>query len=240
MTPIAVLPMYDRPELRQATDALWHGIRDELRSAGIDAPDELERDNDPYQAWRDPALVLGQTCGLPYRRHLHPDVQLVGAPDYGLEACAAGYYRSLWIVQADDPRSHLSAFADGRFAFNSRDSQSGYAAAIDAVGRPFAMEIETGAHVESLRAVAAGSADIAAIDAVTWRLAQRFEACVSALRVLGRTPATPGLPLITSQRFELETVRIAAARGIAKLDPAGRRELGIRGLVSFRPADYGA
>jgi ABC-type phosphate/phosphonate transport system substrate-binding protein len=41
----AALPMYDWPEARAETDAFWAGLRDRLRSAGIDAPDALTRRN---------------------------------------------------------------------------------------------------------------------------------------------------------------------------------------------------
>jgi len=35
--------MYDWPEVRAATDEIWHALRDWLRGRGFDAPDELER-----------------------------------------------------------------------------------------------------------------------------------------------------------------------------------------------------
>ena len=230
MTLIAVLPMYDRPGLRRETDELWHCIRDELRIRGIDAPTDLNRKTDPYAAWRNERLVLGQTCGLPFRQQLRDVVQLLGAPDYGIDGCDPGYYRSVWIVRKDDQRRDLASFLDARLAFNSRDSQSGYAAALDDAGGVFAMEIQTGAHVESLRAIASGKADIAAIDAVTWRYAQNFETCISGLRVLGATKPTPGLPFITSRAFALEKVRTAVESGIEKLSVTCRKTLGIHGL----------
>ena len=35
---VAALPMYDWPEVRAETDALWAAIGDGLRNAGLDAP----------------------------------------------------------------------------------------------------------------------------------------------------------------------------------------------------------
>jgi ABC-type phosphate/phosphonate transport system substrate-binding protein len=59
----------------------------------------------------------------------------------------------------------------------------------------------TGAHEASVHAVAAGAADVAAIDCVTWAHLQRLRpASVTGLRVLDWTASSPGLPLITSLR----------------------------------------
>ena len=61
----------------------------------------------------------------------------------------------------------------------------------------FARLVETGAHVESARAVAEKRADIAAVDAVTWRGITRHAEPMPMpmLRVLGQTRATPGTGL---------------------------------------------
>jgi hypothetical protein len=67
---IAALPMYDRPETRAATDRFWELTRDALSLRGIDAPEALTRDRDPWDIWQAPDLVLAQTCGLPYRSGL--------------------------------------------------------------------------------------------------------------------------------------------------------------------------
>jgi len=92
---IASLGMYDRPETMAANDRLWALVRDGLRARGIAAPEALTRGAGAYwQAWEDPALVLSQTCGFPYRAKLHGKVTLVASPDYGLQGCPPGYYCS--------------------------------------------------------------------------------------------------------------------------------------------------
>jgi hypothetical protein len=58
--------------------------------------------------WTDPGLILSQTCGRPYKAHLHGQVRLVGTPDYGLRAARPGHYQSLVIARADDPRAELA------------------------------------------------------------------------------------------------------------------------------------
>ena len=72
--------------------------------------------------------------------------------------------------------------------------------------------IETGSHRASVRAVAEEKADVAAIDAVCWALALRYEPeAVSRLKVIGQTPLRPGLPFITAvERDDSEVGAIRA------------------------------
>jgi ABC-type phosphate/phosphonate transport system substrate-binding protein len=235
--PVACLPMYDWPEVRPATDAVWACLRGALGQRGIAAPEALTRGAEP---WDDPGLVLGQTCGLPYRCGLHARVTLIGAPDYGLEGCPPGFYRSALVVRSDDARARLDDFAGAGYACNATLSQSGHAALAEALG-PLAPErgLVTGSHRASIRAVATGAAEIAAIDAVSWRLACAWEPHAAWLRVLGWTRPTPGLPMITARGRVPGPIAGAIAEAIAALAPAHRAALGLVGFRCFAPADYG-
>ncbi len=104
-----------------------------------------------------------------------------------------------------DPVSSIAALRGRRAAVNGWDSQSGFSALRATVapftggGRFFGEVKVSGGHRASLRAVAEGSADVAAIDAVCWALAQRHEpSAFAGLRVLAQSPAAPSLPFITS------------------------------------------
>ncbi len=239
---IASLPMYDRLELTEAHRRFWELIRRELEALGVAGPASLSRGvSDLLGHWRSPDLVLSQTCGMPYRLELRDAVTLVGTPDYGVEGCPPGYYRSLFVARTSDERSSLEEFASGTFAFNETMSQSGYNAAkthVHAMGFWFAQERQTGGHVASAHAVARGSADIAAIDAVTWRLMQRHDPVVSALRVVDATTPTPGLPYITSVRSDAHVIFAAVTQAIAGLSSQDRDALGILGLVTIPDEDY--
>lgn len=239
---IASLPMYDRPETAAAHDALWALVRDGLRRRGIAAPEALDRGIGLWEAWEHPRLVLGQTCGLPYRTRLHGRVELAGAFDYGLEGAPPGHYLSVFVVRADDPARDPEAHAAARFAFNQPESHSGWAAPqLWAAARGFAFRpaLETGAHRASARAVAEGRADIAAIDAVTWRGILRWEADLAArLRVIGRTDPSPGLPLIAARGADAAALAEALAEAAEALAPADRDILGIAGFVRVAAADY--
>ncbi len=109
---IAALPMYDWPETRSQVDEEWRRIRDRLRQAGIDAPQNLVRRNadmpavpggvrdddgrviapdpaalppddlDPHTLWRHPALLLAQTCWGPMEQGLEAHVAVAGQPSY--------------------------------------------------------------------------------------------------------------------------------------------------------------
>ena len=242
---LAALPMYDWPEVTDATDRLWAALRDALRAEGIAAPEALARDIGLMAGWTDPGLVLGQTCGLPYVRELAGRVALIGAADYGVEGCAPGWYRSAVVVRADDPRETLDAFRGARLAVNGRDSQSGYgailhhAAPLARDGRFFGGVAVTGAHAASVPSVADGSADIAAIDLVSWRLCRRYLAEAGRLRVLLLTDPTPGLPYIAAAGRRRRPIPQGHRRGASRsLDSDTRETLGIVGFVPLEPADY--
>ena len=85
---IASLPMYDLPELRTATDTWWSGMAAALRRAGIDAvPDQLTRVYNVATVWRDPNLLLSQTCGYPLVRDMAGILQPIATPIYNAPGC---------------------------------------------------------------------------------------------------------------------------------------------------------
>lgn len=236
----ASLPMYDTPQTHAANDRLWGLIRGALGSG----PATLDRRTDPHATWADPHLVLSQTCGLPFRSALHGRVTLVGTPDYGVEGCPPGYYRSVIVAQKDDPRDDLSAFEGARLARNDRRSQSGWAAieghlAEQGLGFSFVGNTtDTGSHAASARMVAEGRADLAALDAVTWALLVRDTEIASGLRVLLQTRPTPGLPLITAKTRAPAPLFRAVDQAIGALRPLDREALMLRGIVSIPAEAY--
>lgn len=238
---IASLAMYDWPEVRDEHDRLWSLTRAALADKGVAAPEVLTRDGSLWDIWESPALILGQTCGMPYRTRLYGQVELVGTPDYALPGAGPGQYYSELISRADEPGEAVD-FIDRTLAFNAPDSQSGWAAPQNQMARlglRFRKTRQTGAHVESARAVAGGRADIAAIDAVTWRLIARHVPELAArLRVIGHTDPTPGLPLITAKGRDTAPIACAVAAAIAALSPADRAALGLVGLVTIPASAY--
>ena len=238
---IASLMMYERPQLEQAHQHLWTLIHRKLADRGIAGPAQLSRHDDESSVWTNPDLLLSQSCGMPYRTWLHGTVQLVGTPDYDLEGCQPGYYRSAWVVRRDDPKTALSEFAQSVFAYNQAFSQSGYAAAYwhtKAENFWFDRKYQSGAHRQSAKAVADGRADIASLDAVSWRLIQQYDDVAKELRVLDWTKPTPGLPLITSLSHDRILIRDAVVSALEELADDERSALGIKGLVTITSDDY--
>ena len=234
---IAALPMYDRAETAGANDRLWAGIREELRTRGLPAPEALTRDRPLFDIWTDPALVLAQTCGYPYRARLHGRVTLVGTPDHGLPGCPPGHYCSVFLARQDGP----PPAACRRLAYNETLSQSGYAAALRhaaAEGWRFGSMIETGSHRGSARAVAEGRADLAALDVVSWEMMRRWDAFAAQLREVARTRPTPALPYIAAAGAPAAVLFDAIGAAIAALSPEDRDCLCLTGICAIPAADY--
>lgn len=208
MTACASLAMYDLPELQRATDSWWQGLAAAFGRAGLkETPPVLDRARPAGDVLRDPALLLGQTCGYPLLYELQDVVQLIATPVYEAAGCSGALYSSAIVVRQDERASDLSKLAGRVCAINGRSSQSGYNALRRAVaehaagGMFFSRVLETGGHAASLAAVAQADADVAAIDGVTHALLQRVRPKVlQGLRVLCWTRQAPGLPYVTSGR----------------------------------------
>ncbi|MFK7838472.1 MAG: phosphate/phosphite/phosphonate ABC transporter substrate-binding protein [Sulfitobacter sp.] len=238
---IASLMMYARPELEGAHGRYWALLRTALRARGIDTPERVSNDVQPFDVWEAPDLVLSQTCGMPYRLRLWDLVTLIGTPDFGVEDCAPGYYRSAIVVRADDAREGLGAYREARFAYNETISQSGFAApyaTARAAGFWFRDKMQSGGHVLSARAVAEGRADIAALDAVTWRLIERYDDFAARLRVLEWTRPTPGLPYISALGADKAAMFDAVTEAIEGLQRDDRADLSLRGFVAIPQETY--
>ncbi len=234
---IAQLGMYDMASTCAANDRFWAAIRARLGYG----PEELNRELPPGEGWLHPGLLLAQTCGYPFRAKLVGRVHLVGTPDYGLEGCPPGYYRSVFLARADDPRDDLSGFGTPRFAYNGTLSQSGWAAPRHHAGRIglcFGTLMKSGGHTLSARAVLEGRADLAALDALTWKLLQRNHPWTRELKTVGETDPTPALPYICALGQDSAAIFTAVRDALGDLTDADRAALCLRGLVRIPEADY--
>ena len=237
---IASLPMYARPYNRAAHDNLWAGIRDNLRAQGIAAPDALDHDIGHMESWAREDLVLGQICNLPYRARFRDQVTVIGAADYGLPDCAAGYYRSVIITRADAPDA-AEACLGQRFACNDLLSQSGFGAAqvwAREHGHSLRPSLLTGGHAASLAAVANGAADYATLDAQTWWIEQAINPHAANVMVVGHTHSTPSMTFITRTSNDPAPFFAAIRDAIAALSPLDHNTLGLRGIVALPASAY--
>jgi ABC-type phosphate/phosphonate transport system substrate-binding protein len=248
-TPIAVLPMYDFPWTAEANDALWAAMAARLNEAGVEAPKALTRGRDLDAQWRNPRLVFGQTCGYPFVTRLKHAVALIATPSYAFPGCQDASHRSFLIRRAGDPRRALAEFRGATAGLNAHDSNTGMnlfraTLAPFAGGAPFFRAIVvTGSHEGSLAAVAGGSADLAAIDCVSYALLERGRPdLIERVAVVAESPLSLGLPFIAAAGLGAQA--IAAVRGAllsALADPnlaEARAALGLTGARLVAPSDY--
>ncbi len=238
---IATLSMYDWPAQSAFWDRLWDQLKTTLREQEIAAPEHLTRGGRLWDHWKSPHLVLGQTCGMPYRTRLHGQVALVGALDHGLAGAPAGYYYSNLVVHRESA-GQFADFAERTLAYNGLDSESGWAAAQNTAedhGFRFSRKLHTGSHHNSAIAVADGRADIAAIDAETWRLVQAHMPDVAgSLRIVTTSEPTPGLPLIAARNHDAARIADAVESALTRTPPEVLDRLHIRGFVRTPASAY--
>ncbi|MCC5984083.1 MAG: PhnD/SsuA/transferrin family substrate-binding protein [Rhodobacteraceae bacterium] len=209
MRALATLPMYDWPEDRARVDR-FHA---RLRALVPDLPAALTRPETAAQLhalWRNPALLLGQTCWGPMGAGLAAHVHVLAQPAYDdVPGGRGARYRSALVmrtgtpcpVPAHDGPALPPDLRTLRAAINAPESLSGCLALARDAALPDLSEaaLVTGSHRASVRAVAEGAADVAAIDCRSWALALRHEPAARALTVTGWTALRPGLPFITAR-----------------------------------------
>ena len=241
----AGLGMYDAPELTTANDGFWAQVAGRLRARGVaGVPDRLTRGRKPDDLWTDPRLLLAQTCGWPLATRLAGQVAVVATPHYALPGCEGARHRAFVVVRAADPAGEPAALRGRRFALNAWDSNTGMIlpralfAPLARDGRFFGQIVVTGSHRASLAAVAAGRADAASVDCVSFGLLQRHApAAVAGLRVLAETVPSPALPFITradAPKAELAALREALDLPVPALALSGVSVLGLGAYDALR------
>jgi ABC-type phosphate/phosphonate transport system substrate-binding protein len=234
---IASLPMYDWPEVRSATDAWWKGLG---RHLGVAVG--LDRSLDYVAVWRRSDLAFSQTCGYPFTHEFKGLLNYISTPHYSVDGCVGADYCSLVMAREKQP---LEAFRGAVAAVNTRDSMSGMLA-LQLVftrsatgGKFFAKAFETGGHVNSMKAVREGKADVCAVDAVCVGLARRYRPdYLQGLVEIARSPLVPALPFVT-RRPDMDVLRNALVEAFhdESLD-AIRGQLFLGGQSVLRPNAY--
>lgn len=199
-----------------ATAAAWRALlewvvaRAGVACAVIDypAPQPLP------ELWARTDLGCVFMCGYPYARR-RPRPVLLAAPVPADERCGGEpIYWSDIIVRADSPRKALADVLDCRFAFTTRDSQSGYQAprallaplAKERGGRLFAAAVgPLVAPRRVVEAVIARDADVGPLDSYVHRLLRNTEPELAAqIRVIATTAPTSIPPLVAASTIAPE------------------------------------
>ncbi len=236
---LMTLPMYDFPEVRDATGAWASAI---ARAAGVDVP--LSRSEDYAGAWRRDDLAFSQTCGYPFTHDFRGQLSLVGTPHYAVPGCEGLRYCS--FVFAREKRD-VADYAGVTAAVNTPDSMSGMLALkaffVDHArdGLFFGKAVLSGGHLKSLALLQGGAADVCAIDAICVEYARRHQPQLLAdLHEVGRTPLVPGLPYVTRDaHVKRWQEAVAACCADARLADV-RAALMIGGFTATLPSDYDA
>jgi len=214
--------MYDWPELRQHTDAFWQGYAKHAGQAGI-----LDRTTEYVELWRNPKLDFSQTCGYPFTHEFKGLLNYIATPHYACAGCDDATYSSFVFAREVKP---LKDFRGKTAAINSMDSMSGmlalklaFAPFVDN-GEFFERKIMTGGHLNSLRAVREGKADVCAIDAVCVALAEKYRPQdLKGLVMIAQSPMVPSLPFVTRAR-DPEQMRVALKKTFADPELKTARE----------------
>ena len=242
---VAVLGMYDFPELRSAWGALYEGAA--RRNDG--APATLSWDIGAHDSWLHPQLAIGMACGWPLIKTLRDQVRVVGTFAYAGTDGPPHMYRSVLVTATDLSFERIAEDPDQhRAALNSTDSLSGNISLLAAFGLGLTWPgdvVFTGSHVASIEAVRSGAAVVAAIDGMTWRYREReAPQTLAGLKIIGHGPLVPCLPLIApAHTSDAEIGAWRRAFAAAVRDPALESSLAhlmVDGFVPLDASDYTA
>jgi ABC-type phosphate/phosphonate transport system substrate-binding protein len=234
VNPFASFGMYPFEPLRPAWEQLWAAVH----ARAPWTPAGLTWDGTVQEHWADQDCVVAHACGWPVATTLRSTVAVVGAFTLALPEAEGHRYRSVFVASHPGP---LASFVSPTTALaaNSDDSLSGWVslqAATVGTGQPWPGPIRwTGAHVDSVRAVGEGAADLASIDELTWaHLRRLYPDLTDGLHVVGRGPLIPS-PAVVTSTGRVDDLRRAFAD--AMTDPATRSARAALLLAGFVPLD---
>lgn len=245
------------PPLRVATflapnmEPVYRFVADRLGQA-LGRPAVLETHTD-FGVFARGEADIGFVCGLPYvqlARQEPSPVELLAAPVLAGERFGGRpIYVSDVIVAAGSPHRSFADLRGARWAYNDRDSQSGYnltRAALVRMGETdgfFGEVVEAGFHQRAIRMVADGEVDAAAIDCQVLAIELRdHPELVPRLRVIDTLGPSGIQPVVAASRLPAAEKAAARAALLALADdPAARRVLAHGFVERFAPvadADY--
>ena len=204
------------PSLRAAWAELFSFLFQSLNRSA--SPSFDIRYSNTLDDFHDPNLCLGHICGYPFQRDFLDTHEVIAVPEFAIDGCTGLHYSSWVVARAGDLRHALEDFKDSIAAINSPDSNSGMNAFRHtlsgiAPGPRFFREVKlSGSHLNSLALIRSRNADIAAIDAITFDLAQRLHLFdPSNFKILTQTRSAPGLPFIAHRKHGLDAAVITSA-----------------------------
>lgn len=243
--PHVELGMYPFASVAWAWDELWEAVHQRVP----ELPGELTRSGDVHARWYDTDCLITHVCGAPFALLHQGDMHLVGAFDLDIDdADGIGHYRSV-LVSPHDVGLDALIGPDRHVVANSADSLSGWLSLLAGTvgaGSDWPGPVTfTSAHLDSIRCLAKGEADLASLD--SWSLtfiADELPELVAGLHRVGVGPRIP-TPAITARKSlspgQVDEIRAAFVDALADDATAtARRALHIRGFAANTRADYDA
>jgi phosphonate transport system substrate-binding protein len=221
-----------------AEDAL--GVRVEL-SVESATSGPTRGGHDPFAAAEADVGFLCTPSYLWLREVRPPSVELVPVAMVPADPRGGGrpVYHADVVVRVDAAARSFDDLHDARWVYNDDCSLSGFYSILErlsALGRaPSAAMTCSGSHAESLRRVAAGEADAAAVDShVLWLLRRDRPDLAARLRVVETLGPYPVQPIaIRADLAATLRERLASALLAASGAPARRAELAEVGILGF-------
>lgn len=170
--------------------------------------------------YRNPALLLGHTCGYPYLKKWAATHLPVCVPLFAVDGCRGAQYSSWFITSAASALTNLESARGKRVAVNDLDSNSGmnvlrYAVAelggglsdnlpgelsgelSGEMNQFFSAVIISSSHMRSIELVARQQVELAAIDAVTFAFATAHQPDLSnQIRIIAQSTHSTAPPFI--------------------------------------------
>ena len=240
-----------------AFTAFWGAVRHYLASHDITSYDirydeALYHPSQTAQSLADNAtLALGQLCGVNFARNGTGRLSYLASYVLDDETVPAGMYNS--VILTRQPKSLASILAAPQTlsaAISEPDSFSGRFALYSVfspefTAPPFKAEHYTGDHLETVRAIAGGTAEIGAVDCLSWHIIRRaYPDMASAIHIAGRSAAFPGPPLVCSASIRPQIKADLLEAMLAAFDDDNisqqMRRIGITGITRLGETAYRA
>ena len=236
----AELGFYPFEDIRWAWDELWNRVH--ARAGWL--PEKLQWTQSPENLWLEDELIVSHTCGWPLITRLSNKVRVVGAFRHTTAESASHFYRSVILGRVDGTPFDFQGSVG---AANGLESLSGWISLIAAIQGPQEIwrgEVRvSGSHIESLRMLVRGEADIASIDSVTLAHLKRIHPeMIAPLFVICNGPLVPCLPIIANRSIsEAQLGELRQALADSTRDPKNAdatSALFISGFDALELEDY--
>ena len=196
-------------------------------------------------------IQMGWICGMLYtlQQDQQARYQVLAKPIFA--GHSEPLYFSYLVVRRDSAIQAIADLQGKRLVINDQDSYSGnhalwaHWAKLEHAPK-FASVLESGAHSNSLRMVANGEADVAAIDCTVfdyWLQADKPEMreALSQLHTIEQINPAPTPPLVMHQSVDAATTKTIRQALLALNQSAGLeqcKQAGLNGLVGASDQDY--